>query len=54
MRRTTEMILGILGGLIGFVGAFFALFIGAIDEAVSGAMQLDGLGASAFTEVQAF
>ena len=48
MSRTTEMILGILGGLIGFAGAFFALFIGAIDEAVSGSQQLNGLGASAF------
>ncbi|MCE7790855.1 hypothetical protein K8O68_00285 [Salipaludibacillus sp. CUR1] len=48
MSRTTEMVLGILGGLIGFCGAFFALFIGSIDEAVSGSNQILGLGTSAF------
>ncbi|MCR6105730.1 hypothetical protein HXA34_05435 [Salipaludibacillus agaradhaerens] len=48
MSRTTEMILGILGGLIGFGGAFFALFIGTVDEAVSGSSQISSLGTSAF------
>ncbi|MEW9500670.1 DUF4064 domain-containing protein [Jeotgalibacillus marinus] len=48
MSRTTEMILGILGGLIGFGGAFMALFMGAVDEAVSGSTELNGLGTSAF------
>ncbi|WP_096439037.1 hypothetical protein [Alteribacter populi] len=48
MSRTTEMVLGILGGLIGFGGAFFALFIGSIDEAVSGSNEISGLGTSAF------
>lgn len=48
MSRTTEMVLGIFGGLIGFGGAFFALFIGSIDEAVNGSNEISGLGASAF------
>lgn len=48
MNRTTEMILGIIGGLIGFGGAFFALFIGSVDEAVSGSSDISGLGVSAF------
>jgi len=48
MSRTTEMILGILGALFGFGGAFFALFMGAVDEAVNGSQELSGLGSSAF------
>ncbi|MBU8906503.1 hypothetical protein [Desertibacillus haloalkaliphilus] len=48
MSRTTEVVLGIIGGLIGFGGAFLALFIGGIDEAVSGSSEISGLGASAF------
>ncbi|MBM7096200.1 DUF4064 domain-containing protein [Bacillus sp. H-16] len=48
MSRNTEMVLGILGGLLGFGGAFFALFIGSIDEAVSGSTEMWGLGTSAF------
>lgn len=48
MSRTTEMVLGILGGLIGFGGAFFALFMGAVDESFNGSSELSGLGASAF------
>ncbi|ARI75626.1 hypothetical protein [Halobacillus mangrovi] len=48
MSRTTEMVLGILGGLIGFGGAFFALFVGSLDEALNGSSELSGLGSSAF------
>lgn len=48
MSRTTEMVLGIIGALLGFGGAFFAMFVGAIDEAVSGSQQISGLGISAF------
>ncbi|SER71513.1 hypothetical protein [Salisediminibacterium halotolerans] len=48
MNRTTEMVLGILGGLIGFAGAFFALFMGEIDQATGGDNTLTGLGMSAF------
>lgn len=48
MSRTTEMVLGILGGLIGFGGAFFALFIGSVDTAVNGSSEVSGLGSSAF------
>ncbi|MCA0970835.1 hypothetical protein LCM20_09555 [Halobacillus litoralis] len=48
MSRTTEMVLGILGGLFGFGGAFFALFMGAVDESFNGTSELSGLGTSAF------
>lgn len=48
MNRTTEMVLGILGGLFGFGGAFFALFMGAVDESFNGTSELSGLGTSAF------
>lgn len=43
-----EMILGIIGALIGFAGAFFALFIGSVDEAFNGTTEVSGLGSSAF------
>lgn len=48
MSRTTEMALGIIGGLIGFLGAFLALFIGSLDEAFNGTSSLMGPGISAF------
>ncbi|MDX8363774.1 hypothetical protein [Cytobacillus sp. IB215665] len=48
MSRLTEMILGILGGLLGFGGAFLALFIGTVDEVVSGSSEISSLGVSAF------
>ncbi|MFC3039490.1 DUF4064 domain-containing protein [Virgibacillus xinjiangensis] len=48
MNRTTELVLGIIGGLIGFGGAFLALFVGSVDEAINGTSELNGLGTSAF------
>ncbi len=50
MNRTTEMVLGIIGSLIGFGGAIFAMFFGVIDEAfmVSSEISIMGLGVSAF------
>ncbi|WP_091271741.1 hypothetical protein [Alteribacillus persepolensis] len=49
MNRVTEMVLGIIGGLIGFGAAFFALFMGTIDAAVNEAASgLTALGISAF------
>ncbi|SDX88379.1 hypothetical protein [Salimicrobium album] len=48
MSRMTEMALGIIGGLIGFGGAFFALFIGSVDAAFNETSELGNLGASAF------
>ncbi|WP_318247306.1 DUF4064 domain-containing protein [Halobacillus litoralis] len=48
MSRTTEMVLGIVGGLFGFGAAFFALFVGAIDESINGSSELSALGTTAF------
>lgn len=49
MKRTTEFVLGLIGGIIGFGAAFFALFFGAVDEAVSGGeSEITGLGSMAF------
>lgn len=36
MKRTVEFILGLLGGIFGFGAALFAIFFGAVDEALSG------------------
>jgi len=45
MKRTTEFVLGLLGGIFGFGAAFFALFFGVVDEAVSGSSsEVTGLG----------
>lgn len=45
-KRTTEFVLGLLGGIFGFFGAIFALFIGGIGGAfgASGASTIVGLG----------
>jgi hypothetical protein len=49
LSRTTELVLGILGSLGGFAGAFFALFMGEVDKAFSnGQSEISGLGSSAF------
>ncbi len=46
MKKTTEFILGLLGGIFGFIGAILALFIGGVDAAFSdtGESQIIGLG----------
>ncbi|MFN2745167.1 MULTISPECIES: DUF4064 domain-containing protein [Bacillus] len=46
MKRTTEFVLGLIGGIFGFIGAFIALMIGGIDAAFSssGTSQIVGLG----------
>ncbi|RKJ65849.1 DUF4064 domain-containing protein [Butyricicoccus sp. 1XD8-22] len=46
MKRTPEFILGLLGGIFGFIGAIMALFIGGIDAAFSstGESEVIGLG----------
>ncbi len=47
-KRTAEFVLGLLGGIFGFFGAFFALTFGAIDTAFSGtSSSVTGLGWSA-------
>lgn len=49
MSRTTEFVLGLIGGIFGFIGAFMALFFGEIDAAFNeaGSSSLSGLGWSA-------
>jgi hypothetical protein len=47
MKRTTEFVLGLIGGIFGFGGAFFALFFGAVDQAINGSSQVGSLGWSA-------
>lgn len=46
MKRTTEFVLGLIGGIFGFLGAFFALFIGGVDAVLnsSGTSEIIGLG----------
>ncbi|SFB21617.1 Protein of unknown function [Lentibacillus halodurans] len=50
MNRTTEFVLGLIGGILGFFAAIIALFIGGVDAAFSerGTSTLTGLGWSAF------
>lgn len=46
MKRTTEFVLGLIGGIFGFIGAFMALMIGGIDASFSssGTSEIIGLG----------
>ncbi|HWO95763.1 MAG TPA: DUF4064 domain-containing protein, partial [Bacillus sp. (in: firmicutes)] len=44
MKRTTEFVLGLLGGIFGIIGAFIALFIGGVDAAINGSSNIIGLG----------
>lgn len=44
MNRTTEFVLGLIGGIFGFGGAVFAVMFGAVDEAVSGSSEISNLG----------
>ncbi|GGA16112.1 DUF4064 domain-containing protein [Virgibacillus dakarensis] len=50
MNRTTEFVLGLIGGIIGFFAAILALFIGGVDAAFSsdGTSEVTGLGWAAF------
>lgn len=49
MKRTTEFILGLIGGIFGLIGAFAALLIGGVDAAFSssGSSEITGMGWSA-------
>ncbi|MGM7720569.1 DUF4064 domain-containing protein [Metabacillus sp. Hm71] len=47
MKRTTEFVLGLIGGIFGLIGAVMALFVGVVDEAFSGSTEISGLGWSA-------
>lgn len=46
MKRTTEFVLGLIGGIFGILFAFIALFIGGVDAAFSenGTSSIIGLG----------
>lgn len=48
MSRVTEMILGLIGAVFGFSGAFFALFVGSIDQSINGSGELSALGTTSF------
>ncbi|HLR79548.1 MAG TPA: DUF4064 domain-containing protein [Bacillota bacterium] len=50
MNRTAEFVLGLIGGLFGFLGAILALLIGGVDSAFneSGTSDIIGLGWGAF------
>jgi hypothetical protein len=45
-KRTTEFVLGLIGGIVGFFGALIALAVGGIGQALggSGASTITGLG----------
>jgi len=49
VTRVASLILGLIGGIAGFGGAVFALFVGGIDAAfsVSGTSSIVGLGIAA-------
>ena len=49
VTRVTSLILGIIGGIAGFGGAVFALFVGGVDVAfsASGTSSIVGLGVAA-------
>ncbi|MCY8918095.1 DUF4064 domain-containing protein [Bacillus atrophaeus] len=46
MKRTTEFVLGLLGGIFGFIGAIMALVIGGLDASFNstGTSDIIGLG----------
>ncbi|MDR2623187.1 MAG: DUF4064 domain-containing protein [Methanobrevibacter sp.] len=46
--RTTELILGILGGVFGLIGAVFGMMIGSLDASFNGESQIIGLSLGAF------
>jgi len=48
VKRTTEFVLGLIGGIFGFGGALFAILFGAVDQAVSGSSEVSGMGWGAF------
>ncbi|MCT4583988.1 MAG: hypothetical protein N4A54_03600 [Peptostreptococcaceae bacterium] len=49
VSRTTEKVLGILGGVFGMLGGLFAIFVGSFGEAFNGdSGGLGSLGISAF------
>ena len=49
MKRTSEFVLGLIGGIFGFIGAFVAIMFGGLDAAFSGTetSSITGLGWSA-------
>jgi len=49
MKRTTEFVLGLIGGIFGVFSGFFGMIIGGVDAAFSASGQSDiiGLGVGA-------
>lgn len=47
MSRTTEFILGLIGGIFGVFGGFIAMFVGGVDAAFNGHSDIIGLGVGA-------
>ncbi|HLR14625.1 MAG TPA: DUF4064 domain-containing protein [Bacillota bacterium] len=50
MNRTAEFVLGLIGGIFGFIGAIMALFVGEVDAVFSssGTSTITSLGWLAF------
>lgn len=47
MKRTTEFVLGLIGGIFGIFSGFIAMFIGGVDAAFNGHSDIIGLGVGA-------
>ncbi|MBX6353726.1 MAG: DUF4064 domain-containing protein [Thermoflavifilum sp.] len=47
MKRTLELVLGLIGGIIGFFMSLFAQFFGAVDKALNGSSEVSHLGVAA-------
>lgn len=47
MKRTTEFVLGLIGGIFGVFSGFLGMFIGSIDAAFNGHSDVVGLGVGA-------
>ncbi|MDP4155296.1 MAG: DUF4064 domain-containing protein [Bacillota bacterium] len=47
MKRTTEFVLGLIGGIFGIFGGFIGMFVGGVDAAVNGHSDIIGLGVGA-------
>jgi hypothetical protein len=44
MKRTTEFVLGLIGGILGVFASFMGMFVGTIDASIHGQSGMMGLG----------